>query len=253
MANDDFARLERRMDTPVKLEDQRTDGRIAELEKALGEKEVWLNAFSSENKMFREKMEGAYTERNRLVAFLADIFPASVFEDKGDDETPPSSIKTVYIDTPAGQMSWHFMPRDEHLFMHLPDFTGQYDGHTTEEKYRRLDTLGREFVFDFTERADEDEKTPGQVMELVLEEGKAHEAPGVKSATGKSLPASCTAIIRRLGAGPDRRKDLTNTFGIMAVDRLLDLGLVRFVPHLAGRIELTEAGRAKLVEAGWLV
>jgi len=88
-----------------------------------------------------EKMEvardGAYTERNRLVALLACLFPSGVKRTAipGWDEAWHGC---VYIDLPTGQASWHFHDSEKHLFAHLPPYDGEWDGHTTEEKYERL-------------------------------------------------------------------------------------------------------------------
>ncbi len=43
----------------------------------------------------------------------------------------------VYIDLPAGQVSWHIHDSEREWF-NLPDYPGVWDGHTTEEKYARL-------------------------------------------------------------------------------------------------------------------
>jgi hypothetical protein len=44
----------------------------------------------------------------------------------------------VYIDLPTGQASWHYHDSQAHLFDHLPEYQGEWDGHTTGEKYERL-------------------------------------------------------------------------------------------------------------------
>jgi len=81
--------------------------------------------------------DNAYTERNRLVALLASIYPSGVKKTAipGWDETWHGC---VYIDTPQGQASWHFHDSEAHLFAHLPSYVGEWDGHTTEEKYERI-------------------------------------------------------------------------------------------------------------------
>ena len=88
-----------------------------------------------------EKLEaarnGAYTERNCLVAFIASIYPSGVKKTAipGWDEAWHGC---VYIDLPVGQASWHFHDSEAHLFAHLPPYENKWDGHTTEEKYERL-------------------------------------------------------------------------------------------------------------------
>ena len=88
-----------------------------------------------------EELEAArdavYTERNRLVAFIASIYPSGVKKTAipGWDEAWHGC---VYIDLPVGQASWHFHDSEAHLFAHLPPYESEWDGHTTEEKYERL-------------------------------------------------------------------------------------------------------------------
>ena len=85
-------------------------------------------------------IDQAYTERNHLVAFLAWMYPSGL---KRTDIPgwEPEWHGCVYIDTPCGQMSWHFHDRDAYLFIGIPDYQGEWDGHTTEEKYERLRKL----------------------------------------------------------------------------------------------------------------
>lgn len=79
----------------------------------------------------------AYEERNRLVAFLARLYPSGRARTAilGWD---PEWHNCVYVDTPLGQMSWHYHDRDAWLFEGLPAYEGKWDGHSTEEKYERL-------------------------------------------------------------------------------------------------------------------
>lgn len=85
----------------------------------------------------RESKDAAYLERNRLVAFLARQFPSGIartaIEGWSDDWHG-----CVYIDTPEGQMSWHYHDSHTFLFEGLPPYVGKWDGHTTDEKYERL-------------------------------------------------------------------------------------------------------------------
>ena len=104
-------------------------------------KTCWPDALCDEAADRIEKLEaardGAYTERNRLVAFLASIYPSGVKRTAipGWDE---AWHNCVYIDLPVGQASWHYHNDEAHLFAHLPPYESEWDGHTTEEKYERL-------------------------------------------------------------------------------------------------------------------
>lgn len=85
--------------------------------------------------------DGAYLERNQVVAALAKCFPS------GTAQTPiegwsPEWFGCVYIDLPTGQASWHFHTSQAHLFLGLPPYTGEWDGHSTPVKYERLAAMG---------------------------------------------------------------------------------------------------------------
>jgi hypothetical protein len=84
--------------------------------------------------------DGAYRERACLVAHLASCHPSHI----GHTDPSAPDWAVVIIETPAGQMSWHIAERDLPLFAHVQP-TGQHsrgwDGHTTDEKYQRLEQL----------------------------------------------------------------------------------------------------------------
>lgn len=83
-----------------------------------------------------------YRERAHLVAFLAKVYPSVIgYNDPHEPDWP-----VVYISTPQGQLSWHLSKNDLDLFDHVPQ-TGcvTWDGHTTEQKYERLDRLTRDW------------------------------------------------------------------------------------------------------------
>lgn len=82
----------------------------------------------------------AYNERNMMVSALAHLFPSGIATTNipnWDDEWQ----NCVYIDTPAGQLSWHYHDMEAMLFVDLPPYWGKWDGHTTPEKYARLARL----------------------------------------------------------------------------------------------------------------
>ena len=85
-------------------------------------------------------INAAYSERNKLVAYLARQFPSGTYR-TAIEGWDPEWHGCVYIDTPAGQLSWHYHDNDAHLFADLPTYEKPYDGHTTEEKYERLALL----------------------------------------------------------------------------------------------------------------
>lgn len=79
----------------------------------------------------------AYKERNILVALLSKLYPSGKAKTAipGWDEAWHGC---VFIDFPWGQASWHFHERDAYLFEHLPNYHGQWDGHSTVEKYAKI-------------------------------------------------------------------------------------------------------------------
>jgi hypothetical protein len=78
----------------------------------------------------------AYTERNKLVALLASLYPSSLEKDPEEDL---DWQWVVFIELPTGQVSWHIHDSELRLFDHVERFKDiKWDGHTTEEKYDRL-------------------------------------------------------------------------------------------------------------------
>jgi hypothetical protein len=98
---------------------------------------------SREGKLRKEK-DAAYRERNQLAAALARAaiamgFRAGVGEHpESDKEWEPDWRTILFIDLPTGQLSWHFHDSEWPLLAGLPRYSGNYDGHSTTEKYRRL-------------------------------------------------------------------------------------------------------------------
>ena len=87
------------------------------------------------------RKDAAYLERNRLVSLLSKVFPSgtrtTTIEGWSEDWHG-----CVYIDLPTGQASWHFHDSQAWLFSHLHPYAGDYDGHTTDEKYARIEKIG---------------------------------------------------------------------------------------------------------------
>lgn len=99
----------------------------------------------------RELKDLAYLERNRCVALLASLALAAgwcagtrriAIEGWSEDWHG-----CVYIELPAGQVSWHYHDSHAHLFAHLPAYPGEWDGHDTAEKYRRVHEQAVQHVF----------------------------------------------------------------------------------------------------------
>lgn len=85
--------------------------------------------------------DGAYRERAHLVALLAAMTNGAVIAPAPDVDEPGWQI--AYLTTGGTQASWHIAPRDADLFSAVEhvaedDPRAQWDGHTTEAKYQRI-------------------------------------------------------------------------------------------------------------------
>lgn len=83
-----------------------------------------------------------YRERNQLVAALSKLWPAHLALHAEDDaEWDKEWRNIVFIHAPVGQLSWHIHDSDLPMFSHLSYEENCWDGHSTEEKYRRLNSF----------------------------------------------------------------------------------------------------------------
>lgn len=93
-----------------------------------------------------EALDGAYRERNRVVAALIRVGGYRCWVIDAPDA---EGWYIVYAETPQGQVSWHVSADDLWLFSDQsgsPLFSGRrdsdvWDGHDTDEKYRRVASL----------------------------------------------------------------------------------------------------------------
>ncbi|MHB8122597.1 MAG: WDGH domain-containing protein [Desulfuromonadaceae bacterium] len=88
--------------------------------------------------------DGAYLERNMCVALIARMALTMGLtvgigkHPEGDATWERDWMNIVFIDLPAGQCSWHIHDSEIPMFSFLPEYAGQWDGHDTAEKYRRV-------------------------------------------------------------------------------------------------------------------
>lgn len=104
-----------------------------------------LRMTHADREAMRRRKDEAYTERNRVVAAFARL-AIQVGWRAGITKTEikgwhPAWHNCVYIETPNGQVSWHYHDDHATLFDDLPAYAATFDGHTTSEKYRRLHEL----------------------------------------------------------------------------------------------------------------
>lgn len=114
----------------------------AEILDVAGDADLAMTMMKSRIEELEKQKDGAYTERNALVAALSKVFPASLERHPDSEEWDDDWRWIVYIDLPTGQVSWHLHNSELSAFDHLLAFQGRsWDGHTTEEKYLRLERL----------------------------------------------------------------------------------------------------------------
>ena len=102
-----------------------------------------LSTAESEAARLREAKDGAYRERDQLVCALSKVFPSRLERHPDSDKAWDDDWRwIVFVDLPTGQASWHIHDTELEWFSHLSVRSGNsWDGHTTEEKYRRLAAL----------------------------------------------------------------------------------------------------------------
>lgn len=91
----------------------------------------------------RMQKDKAYLERNKVVAALATAVirlggKAGLARTKIPGWNPAwhGCVRIQPVD--SEQWSWHFHEDHAWVFAHLSQFVGEWDGHETPEKYRRL-------------------------------------------------------------------------------------------------------------------
>lgn len=89
--------------------------------------------------------DAAYAERDKclvLVALMAQRLGLKVgigqHIDKPGEQWGADWRNILFIELPAGQVSWHIHDSEAHMFYFVGAYDGEWDGHTTAEKYDRV-------------------------------------------------------------------------------------------------------------------
>lgn len=118
---------------------------------------LWIEAGSA----LIDQKNQAYAERNKLVCALSKLLPSHLKRHPDDQPWEDDWRWIVCVHGPTGQMTWHIHDSELPNFIHLeaPEHQGykygpiiplwaligpaacQYDGHSTEEKYERLERM----------------------------------------------------------------------------------------------------------------
>jgi hypothetical protein len=124
------------------------------------------------NTVEAEQLEAAYAERNRCLymalGWAASAgYPCGIKLGPGDGPVWP----VLYIELPTGQVSWH-----------MPAYPGEFDGHSTTEKYARVAEFSLKTVIEL-------KPGPFEPVPLTVEDaGCDEDCPHESHSHGESLP-----------------------------------------------------------------
>lgn len=108
----------------------------------------YAEQLQEENEALDKQKNQAYAERNKVVAALARLVNANIWfkatvgiaMHAESDTNWESDWRTILvIELPTGQLTWHFHDSEKYLLEGLAEIKDyKWDGHSTEEKYKRL-------------------------------------------------------------------------------------------------------------------
>lgn len=99
-----------------------------------------LDAAHAQVEQLEAAKDYAYLQRNHLVAALARCFPSGIRK-TAIEGWSEDWHGCVYLDLPAGQISYHYHDSHAFLFAGLPAYDRPYDGHDKAEVHRRLESV----------------------------------------------------------------------------------------------------------------
>lgn len=89
--------------------------------------------------VYREAKDSAYKERDSLVACLSKLWPSHLCRHPDEDTEWEKDWRwIVCVHSPEGQLTWHIHDSELAAFGHLSESENHWDGHNTEEKYKRI-------------------------------------------------------------------------------------------------------------------
>lgn len=93
----------------------------------------------------RAQKDSAYAERDKclvLMALMAQRLGLKVgigqHRDNPGEDWDADWRNILFIELPAGQVSWHIHDSEASMFYFVGAYDGEWDGHTTDEKYKRV-------------------------------------------------------------------------------------------------------------------
>lgn len=92
-----------------------------------------------------QQKDQAYQERDKCLVLMAKMAQElglnvgiGLHVDEPGQEWESDWRNILFIDLPAGQVSWHIHNSEAHWFYFVGSYCKPWDGHTTEEKYQRV-------------------------------------------------------------------------------------------------------------------
>ena len=89
--------------------------------------------------------DAAYKERDQCLVLMALMAQRlglktgiGLHRDGPGEEWYSEWRNILFIDLPSGQVSWHIHDSETSWFYFVGAYDGEWDGHTTEEKYQRV-------------------------------------------------------------------------------------------------------------------
>jgi hypothetical protein len=97
----------------------------------------------------RQQLDSVYAERNLVVALATDLATRMGYTSGLSVDDNPDVAREwkniVFIDIPHSgrelQLSWHIHENELPSFANLPPYERVWDGHTTAEKYDRIEKI----------------------------------------------------------------------------------------------------------------
>lgn len=134
--------------------------RLYQIDRERADWKRWTEESEAREASTKAQKDNAYSERDQLVAALSKVFPAHLCRHSDEDtewENDWRWIVCIHIpeyklvvdtgrwEAVEAQVTWHIHDDELSLFGHLSDEPNHWDGHTTEDKYRRLARLDSRF------------------------------------------------------------------------------------------------------------
>jgi len=107
---------------------------------AMKEQKKYISELEEGMRVAMKEKDGAYFERNNLVAALARLYPSGIRKTNilGWEEDWHGCC---FVDLPTGQISYHYHDNHAYLFKDLPSYEKEWDGHEKETVHKRLANL----------------------------------------------------------------------------------------------------------------